>query len=217
MQRKVNKQTNLTWMIVTGVVAILLVGMFALTTKAQGVRGILCNLTGCEFSADDFSVVLSNLLPAPEKITLGASAGPDRFNEFESRNGNKHFYYGGPLTQGTTTAFAVPIPTATSTLNMACSILIASTSATTWTIAETLNINDAHATTTALSTVLIAADQPGFITHFATTTVLSTGVTANNNLILSVSGGVSGEDEFLGKLAPGFVPVGSCSVDINVL
>lgn len=186
--------------------------------QAEGDRGILCTLTGCEFTESAFSAVLANLLPEKviEDVSLGASPGPERFNEFESINGNLHFYYGGRFTQGTTTVFSAPIPTATSTVSVACSILTASSTATIWTLAETLNFQDNHATTTELASIVIAADQPGFLLYNATTTVMSTGETSRNHLILSVSGGVSGADETAGTGGSGFVPVGSCSYDFNI-
>lgn len=152
-------------------------------------------------------VCLIKECPVEAPQNLGAVVGPDIFVPFLNVNGAQTHYYGERFVSATNTVWRFQTnANATTSNEVLCRINVASTSATIWTLAES---DGGYATTTAYVDQLVGADTQADLLYLGTTTLTTP---PNTTLILSVSGGVSGEDEFSGVLSPGFAPEGSCNI-----
>ena len=208
------------WMLVTAVVILmgfLVVGSGFSKARADGGSCVIkvgdtCLLDVLRELKGVVEVVAD---PEPTFGSIGVSG--DRFNSTETLNGNRHDYKGARFVQGTTTVFSMLMPFASTTLDVACAINIASSSETIWTLATTLDNNDNHSTTSELASILVIADGDALLQYHSSTTAPITGTSTSNFLVLSVKGGVSGADETAGTGGSGFIPLGGCSVDMNIL
>ncbi len=213
MSRK--KKNNYTKYIIGGLLSLVLV--LGVVTVGQTVvaqnndEGISGNFLTGNFHIPEGTIlsILRNVLPD----SLGASPGPeDTFND-KIQNGRFERNFGGRFTQATNTVFTVISPNATTTPSILCNVDIASTSATTWTIAESVG---GFATTTVYLDIDIAANEKDSFGFMASSTAAgSVGdlieFAPNTTFIVSVKGGITGSEETAGTLAGGFVPVGYCA------
>ena len=217
---KVNKQNNLIWMVAVGVVAVALVGVFALSAQAQGVRGIFCKvgILDCEFSVEDYTAVLENLLP-DEEAALG-SGSSHATDPSMKVGGVERFYDRQIMRQGTTTVCSFISPAATSTVTGGLvNFDVGSTSAT---IVSVAKATTAFATTTTLITdVALAANIKGTI-HIdpaVAATLDATQIISPLNFVnigiqeALADGGVEGEATYY----LGAAPVGTCLIEFMTI
>lgn len=144
--------------------------------------------------------------------TVGAVASPDIPSPYLQWGGLQTWNASSFMRAATTTPSAMQAPAnATSTLDVAgCSILVASTTATSW---EFFNSANAYATSSAtlIGTLYnVGASKQAFIQASTTATAGALTVFAPGSwLVIDERGGITGGD----TLGTGFVPSGRCFAD----
>ena len=208
IKRNKVKQTNLTWY-VTGAVLIALVGMFAFSVQAQGVRSIFCKvgILDCTFSVDAYTAVLANLLPEEDVLGAGASHATDPSIVV----GNvERFYDRQIMRQGSNIVCSFLSPASTSTPKGLVSFEVGSTTSLSITVAKATSAS--ATTTTLISDVTLAANIHGTIdfTPAVASTLDATHILAPLTFVnISIKGDVpDGGADYTGAK-----PVGSCNIE----